>query len=217
MTQKALQPCRGHRLRRPPFRHDGDAARPASTPTSSASSCCATSKSAGTPGRFGKEYDECDDLDKRRNWDKKLGLGRKKIFEVRRVHNDITFIDTFLTPEFCVRHKMFSLRLPGAGRAVRHRVARVRENQAAAAVQLDELRKTVDLCSRRQFPQPRRAAAAAPAQRRRTAPRPGRRHPGQHPVHLGPARASANARRRQADDAVLRRHRPHHQNRRRDR
>jgi stage V sporulation protein R len=59
-------------------------------------------------GRFGKEYDDCDDLDKKRSWDKQLGLGRQKIFEVRRVHNDITFIDTFLTPEFCVRHNMFS-------------------------------------------------------------------------------------------------------------
>jgi stage V sporulation protein R len=59
-------------------------------------------------GRFGKEYEECDDLEKRRVWDTKLGLGRKKIFEVRRVHNDITFIDTFLTPEFCLEHKMFS-------------------------------------------------------------------------------------------------------------
>src|SRR5437763_742136 len=59
-------------------------------------------------GRFGKEYDDCQDLDLRRNWDKKLGLGRQKIFEVRRVHNDITFIDTFLTPEFCVRHGFFS-------------------------------------------------------------------------------------------------------------
>src|SRR5207237_482526 len=59
-------------------------------------------------GKFGKDYDECDDLEKRRNWDKQLGLGRKKIFEVRKVHNDITFIDTFLTPEFCVEHKLFS-------------------------------------------------------------------------------------------------------------
>jgi stage V sporulation protein R len=59
-------------------------------------------------GKFGKEYDDCDDLEKRRKWDKQLGLGRQKIFEVRRVHNDITFIDTFLTPEFCVEHKMFS-------------------------------------------------------------------------------------------------------------
>jgi stage V sporulation protein R len=59
-------------------------------------------------GKFGKEYDECDDLDKRRKWDKQLGLGREKIFEVRRIHNDITFIDTFLTPDFCREHKMFS-------------------------------------------------------------------------------------------------------------
>jgi stage V sporulation protein R len=59
-------------------------------------------------GKFGKDYDDCDDMDKRRKWDKQLGLGRKKIFEVRRVHNDITFIDTFLTPEFCVEHNLFS-------------------------------------------------------------------------------------------------------------
>ncbi len=59
-------------------------------------------------GQFGKEWDECDDLEVKRKWDKKLGLGRKKIFEVRRVHNDITFIDNFLTPEFCVRHKLFT-------------------------------------------------------------------------------------------------------------
>jgi stage V sporulation protein R len=59
-------------------------------------------------GRFGKEYDDCDDLAKKRTWDKQLGLGRKKIFDVRRVHNDITFIDTFLTPEFCQENRYFS-------------------------------------------------------------------------------------------------------------
>jgi len=59
-------------------------------------------------GRFGKEYEECDDLERKRNWNLQLGLGRQKIFEVRRIHNDITFIDTFLTPEFCERTKMFS-------------------------------------------------------------------------------------------------------------
>jgi stage V sporulation protein R len=59
-------------------------------------------------GRFGKEYEECDDVEKKRTWDKQLGLGRQKIYEVRRVHNDITFIDTFLTPEFCVQHNLFT-------------------------------------------------------------------------------------------------------------
>jgi stage V sporulation protein R len=67
-------------------------------------------------GKFGKEYEECDDLEKKRKWNKDLGLGRKKIFEVRRIHNDITFIDTFLTPEFCQEHKMFSFAYQEQGR-----------------------------------------------------------------------------------------------------
>lgn len=59
-------------------------------------------------GQFGLEWDQCDDFSVRESWDLKLGLGRKKIFEVRRIHNDITFIDEFLTPEFCRRHRLFS-------------------------------------------------------------------------------------------------------------
>ncbi len=59
-------------------------------------------------GQFGPEYDDCDDLHEKEKWDKELGLGREKIFEVRRIHNDLTFIDTFLTPEFCHKHRMFS-------------------------------------------------------------------------------------------------------------
>jgi stage V sporulation protein R len=61
-------------------------------------------------GQFGPEYDECDDHETRLKWDKGLGLGRAKIFEVRRIHNDVTFIDTFLTPDFCRRYKMFSFK-----------------------------------------------------------------------------------------------------------
>jgi stage V sporulation protein R len=59
-------------------------------------------------GQFGPEWEQCDDADKRRTWDKQTGLGRQKIFEVRKVYNDITFIDTFLTPEFCREYKLFS-------------------------------------------------------------------------------------------------------------
>ncbi len=58
-------------------------------------------------GAFGKEYDECDDFHERKNWDRQLGLGREKIFEVRRVHNDLTFIDAFLTLDFVRQHKLF--------------------------------------------------------------------------------------------------------------
>jgi stage V sporulation protein R len=59
-------------------------------------------------GRFGKEYEECDDAQAKANWDLQLGLGREKIFEVRRVYNDVGFIDTFLTEEFAREHKLFT-------------------------------------------------------------------------------------------------------------
>jgi stage V sporulation protein R len=58
-------------------------------------------------GRFGKEYEECDDLTARARWDTGLGQSRQKIFEVRRLYNDLTFLDTFLTEDFCRQHKLF--------------------------------------------------------------------------------------------------------------
>ncbi len=142
-------------------------------------------------GRFGKEYDECDDLDKRRSWNKELGLGRKKIFEVRRVHNDITLIDTFLTPEFCAAPDVL-IRLRGARRQLRHRVARVPEDQGTTAVQPDQLRQAVHLRGRRQLPQPRRVAVAARIQRHRSAARPGGRHARQRPGRVGPTGTPAD-------------------------
>lgn len=58
-------------------------------------------------GQFGREWEECDDVNERKNWDLKSHLGRSKIFEVRRIYNDVTFIDEFLTEEFCIRNKLF--------------------------------------------------------------------------------------------------------------
>ncbi len=58
-------------------------------------------------GRFGKEYEECDDYDAKRRWNRRLGQGRQKIFEVRRTHNDVTFIDSFMNEEFCEAQKLF--------------------------------------------------------------------------------------------------------------
>lgn len=59
-------------------------------------------------GRFGKEWEQCDDMEARANWHRPTGRGREKIFEVRRHHNDVTFLDEFLTPEFCSRMKLFT-------------------------------------------------------------------------------------------------------------
>ena len=59
-------------------------------------------------GRFGKEWRECDDMEQKANWDRRLGLGMEKIFQVRRCYNDVTFIDEFFTEEFCRENKFFN-------------------------------------------------------------------------------------------------------------
>lgn len=59
-------------------------------------------------GAFGLEYERCEDFNQRRNWDKQLGLGRQKVFEVRRIYNDVGFIDEFLTEDFVRTHKLFN-------------------------------------------------------------------------------------------------------------
>jgi stage V sporulation protein R len=58
-------------------------------------------------GRFGKEWDECDDVEVRKKWDRGLGLGRQKIFEVRKIYNDVMFIDAFMDQDFCERLKLY--------------------------------------------------------------------------------------------------------------
>jgi len=59
-------------------------------------------------GRFGLEWERCDEMELKATWDKQLGLGREKIFEVRTIYNDVMFIDEFLTPEFAEAQKLFS-------------------------------------------------------------------------------------------------------------
>lgn len=58
-------------------------------------------------GQFGLDYLHCDDPKTRAEWNTGAGLGRKKLFEVRRIHNDVTFLDEFLDEDFCHESKMF--------------------------------------------------------------------------------------------------------------
>jgi stage V sporulation protein R len=58
-------------------------------------------------GQFGPEWDDCEDWVEKRRWNKQLGLGRAKVFEVRKLYNDVTFVDTFLTEDFCREHRLF--------------------------------------------------------------------------------------------------------------
>ena len=59
-------------------------------------------------GQFGLEYDSCEDARQKAAWDTQAGLGREKIFQVRAIHNDVTFIDEFLTLEFVREHRLFT-------------------------------------------------------------------------------------------------------------
>lgn len=42
-------------------------------------------------------------MSERLRWDRKLGLVRENIHEVRGLHCDATFLDEYLTQEFCER------------------------------------------------------------------------------------------------------------------
>ena len=58
-------------------------------------------------GQFGSEWEDCENIKEKENWDKKLGLGKEKVFEVRKLYNDITLIMEFFTPEFCEKYEFF--------------------------------------------------------------------------------------------------------------
>ena len=52
-------------------------------------------------GKFGKDYDECDSIEEKQDWDKSLGLGREKIFETRQNPQRHDVHRRVLTEEFC--------------------------------------------------------------------------------------------------------------------
>lgn len=58
-------------------------------------------------GRFGTEWDDCTDLHKKEKWDTAAGLGKEKIFEVRKYYDDLTFINEFFTEDFCREQEYF--------------------------------------------------------------------------------------------------------------
>lgn len=59
-------------------------------------------------GMFGSEWDACESLAQRESWDRQLGEGQKKIYQVRAIYNDVTFLDEFLTRDFVERQKLYT-------------------------------------------------------------------------------------------------------------
>ena len=66
-------------------------------------------------GRFGIEYDDCKDMREKERWDRKLGLGKDKVFDVIKHYNDAMLIHEFFTPEFCQRMEYFTAKKFNSG------------------------------------------------------------------------------------------------------
>lgn len=62
-------------------------------------------------GKFGQEYEDCKDMRAKAEWDKKLGLGKQKVFEVRKFYNDYLLISEFFDQEFCEKYEFFEWKL----------------------------------------------------------------------------------------------------------
>lgn len=58
-------------------------------------------------GQHGAAWEALEGVGDKEAYDDGSMKGRDKIFEVRRIYNDVTFIEEFLTPEFMERHKMY--------------------------------------------------------------------------------------------------------------
>ncbi len=80
-------------------------------------------------GRYGPAYDSCDAMAVRREWGKekmpkgrvvgRASPGREKIYQVRALYNDVTFLDEFLTPEFVDEQDLYHYRQdPATGKMV---------------------------------------------------------------------------------------------------
>jgi len=58
-------------------------------------------------GQFGREYENLKTFDDKKHYKNYTGLGMEKVFEVRKIYNDVTFIDEFLTEDFARENKLF--------------------------------------------------------------------------------------------------------------
>ncbi len=61
-------------------------------------------------GQHSAAWESLEGVGAKDRHDDKSMKGREKIFEVRRIYNDVSFIDEFLTPEFVERMKMYQYR-----------------------------------------------------------------------------------------------------------
>lgn len=63
------------------------------------------------PGTVHPEWDvrweDCTDRQQREKWDLGWGKGREKIFEIRKLYNDVQLVQEFMTQDFCDEYEYF--------------------------------------------------------------------------------------------------------------
>lgn len=73
-------------------------------------------------GRFGKDYEECEDSYKKANWDTGLRKGREKIFEVRSIYSDRMAVESLFSDEFIHEQQMYIYKEAREGNRIVYRV-----------------------------------------------------------------------------------------------
>ncbi|HEX2838741.1 MAG TPA: SpoVR family protein [Phycisphaerales bacterium] len=58
-------------------------------------------------GQHGSAWESLEGIGAKKGHDDQSGRGREKLFEVRRIYNDVSFIDEFLTEDFVEKHRMY--------------------------------------------------------------------------------------------------------------
>ncbi len=112
-------------------------------------------ETAGSAGAFGEDYDKLRFVGRKRRWNTKAGKGREKIFEVRRVHNDLTFIDEFSRTTSAASTSCFPSATARVETTTRSKVGSFTMSKSGC-LQPNERRSAVDLRPRRQLQEPRR-------------------------------------------------------------
>jgi stage V sporulation protein R len=69
-------------------------------------------------GQFGEEWEACDNMHEKENWDKDVGLGKEKVFEVRKIYDDFTALAEFFTEDFCNKYEFFEWEKTPAGETI---------------------------------------------------------------------------------------------------
>ena len=156
-------------------------------------------------GRFGPEFDACDDLHTKEKWDKQLGLGRRK--DLRGPpHLQRRYVYRCLSdPRILHQAQAVFLRLQRPVELLRDHFPRISQDQTATPRRTHQSWTPVHICRGRELQEPGRAVLKAqiPGGRAQARLRP--RHAGQPRTLVGTAGVHRNDRRRQADGDVVRR------------